>query len=64
VAGKAEHGSFEVDTVPLQGAQRLHRRGAVRGAPRLHPFKPGKRIAVKVIDDRGNEVVKVVDAAR
>jgi adenine-specific DNA-methyltransferase len=25
------------------------------------PFKPGKKIAVKVIDDRGNEVIKVVE---
>jgi adenine-specific DNA-methyltransferase len=25
------------------------------------PFKPGKKIAVKVIDDRGNEVIKLVD---
>ncbi len=25
------------------------------------PFKPGRKIAVKVIDDRGNEVVKVVE---
>lgn len=25
------------------------------------PFKPGRRIAVKVIDDRGNEVIKLVD---
>jgi adenine-specific DNA-methyltransferase len=34
---------------------------ALRGTKSL-PFKPGKRLAVKVIDDRGNEVVKVVDA--
>jgi adenine-specific DNA-methyltransferase len=26
------------------------------------PFKPGKKIAVKVIDDRGNEVIKLVEA--
>jgi len=25
------------------------------------PFKPGARVAVKVVDDRGNEVVKVVE---
>ncbi|MDX2089784.1 MAG: site-specific DNA-methyltransferase [Kofleriaceae bacterium] len=25
------------------------------------PFKPGKKVAVKVIDDRGNEVIKLVD---
>ena len=34
---------------------------ALRGTTSI-PFKPGKRIAVKVIDDRGNEVVKVVGA--
>lgn len=33
---------------------------ALRGTTSI-PFKPGKRIAVKVIDDRGNEVVKVVN---
>ena len=32
---------------------------ALRGTKSL-PFKPGKRIAVKVIDDRGNEVMKVI----
>jgi adenine-specific DNA-methyltransferase len=32
---------------------------ALRGTTSI-PFKPGKRIAVKVIDDRGNEVIKVV----
>jgi adenine-specific DNA-methyltransferase len=26
------------------------------------PFNPGKRIAVTVIDDRGNEVIKLVEA--
>ena len=25
------------------------------------PFKPGKKVAVKVIDDRGNEVIKLID---
>jgi adenine-specific DNA-methyltransferase len=25
------------------------------------PFKPGKKVAVKVIDDRGNEVIKLVE---
>jgi hypothetical protein len=25
------------------------------------PFKAGKRMAVTVIDDRGNEVIKVVE---
>jgi len=33
---------------------------ALRGTTSL-PFKPGKRLALKVIDDRGNEVIKVVD---
>ena len=33
---------------------------ALRGTKSL-PFKPGKKIAVKVVDDRGNEVVKVVE---
>jgi adenine-specific DNA-methyltransferase len=28
------------------------------------PFKPGKRIAVTVVDDRGNEVVKVIEHGR
>ena len=28
------------------------------------PFKPGKKVAVTVIDDRGNEVITVVDAGR
>jgi adenine-specific DNA-methyltransferase len=28
------------------------------------PFKPGARVAVKVIDDRGTEVIKVVDARK
>lgn len=35
---------------------------ALRGTVSI-PFKPGKRIAVKVIDDRGNEVMKVVNVA-
>jgi adenine-specific DNA-methyltransferase len=32
---------------------------ALRGTSSI-PFKPGRRVAVKVIDDRGNEVVKAV----
>lgn len=28
------------------------------------PFKPGRRVAVTVIDDRGHEVIKVVDVTR
>jgi adenine-specific DNA-methyltransferase len=28
------------------------------------PFKPGKKVAVKVVDDRGNEVIKLVDPKR
>jgi adenine-specific DNA-methyltransferase len=35
---------------------------SLRGTTSI-PFKPGKRVAVKVIDDRGNEVVKVVAAS-
>ena len=33
---------------------------SLRGTTSI-PFKPGKKVAVKVIDDRGNEVVKVVN---
>ena len=36
---------------------------ALRGTRSL-PFKPGTRLAVQVIDDRGNEVMKVVDRSR
>lgn len=28
------------------------------------PFRPGNKVAVKVIDDRGNEVIKIVDARK
>jgi adenine-specific DNA-methyltransferase len=28
------------------------------------PFKPGKKVAVTVIDDRGNEVIKIVESAK
>lgn len=28
------------------------------------PFKPGLKVAVKVVDDRGNEVIKLVDARK
>jgi adenine-specific DNA-methyltransferase len=33
---------------------------ALRGTRSL-PFKPGNKVAVTVIDDRGNEVIKLVD---
>ena len=33
---------------------------ALRGTRSL-PFKPGKRVAITVIDDRGNEVIKIID---
>ena len=36
---------------------------ALRGTTSL-PFKPGRRIAVKVVDDRGNEVMKVVEVVK
>ncbi len=44
----------------LKGRIDEERFEALRGTTSL-PFKPGKRIAVKVVDDRGNEVVKVVE---
>ena len=34
----------------------------LRGTESL-PFKPGKKVAVSVIDDRGNEVMKLVEPA-
>jgi adenine-specific DNA-methyltransferase len=46
---KALKGSIDEDTFE-----------ALRGTASI-PFKPGKKVAVKVIDDRGNEVVKVVN---
>lgn len=33
---------------------------ALRGTKSL-PFMPGRRVAVKVVDDRGNEVMKVLE---
>jgi hypothetical protein len=82
-AGKAEHTSFEVQTVSLhiheQVATRAILEAAKRPEPQLKaqidpeafeqmrgtasfPFEPGKqqRIAVKVVDFRENEVVRVM----
>jgi adenine-specific DNA-methyltransferase len=43
----------------LKGSIDEDRFESLRGTTSI-PFKPGKKVAVKVIDDRGNEVVKVV----
>jgi adenine-specific DNA-methyltransferase len=43
----------------LRGSVDPARFESLRGTTSI-PFKPGKRVAVKVVDDRGNEVVKVV----
>ncbi len=55
-AGKAEHTSFELPTVSLHD-----RIEAYRGTVSL-PFEPGanKRVAVKIVDDRGIESLKVI----
>jgi adenine-specific DNA-methyltransferase len=45
----------------LKGSIDAEKFEALRGTTSI-PFKPGNRIAVKVIDDRGNEVIKVVGA--
>jgi adenine-specific DNA-methyltransferase len=45
----------------LKGAIDEDKFETLRGTTSI-PFKPGKKVAVKVIDDRGNEVVKVVSA--
>jgi adenine-specific DNA-methyltransferase len=57
-AGKTKN-PWEKLQKALKGAIDEERFEALRGTTSI-PFKPGKRIAVKVIDDRGNEVVKVV----
>ena len=36
---------------------------ALRGTRSL-PFTPGKKVAITVIDDRGNEVLRVIDSGR
>jgi adenine-specific DNA-methyltransferase len=43
----------------LKGCIDEDRFESLRGTTSI-PFKPGKKVAVKVIDDRGNEVVKMV----
>lgn len=56
-AGKAEHTSFEVPTVSLPVHERIE---AYRGTESL-PFEVGehKRVAVKIVDDRGIERLKI-----
>lgn len=44
----------------LKGTIHEDRFETLRTAKSL-PFKPGKKVAVKVIDDRGNDVIKLVD---
>jgi adenine-specific DNA-methyltransferase len=44
----------------LKGRIDEERFEALRGTTSL-PFKPGKKLAVKVVDDRGNEVIKVLE---
>jgi adenine-specific DNA-methyltransferase len=58
-AGKMKN-PWEKIQKSLKGSIDEERFKALRGTESI-PFKPGKRIAVKVIDDRGNEVVKVVN---
>lgn len=44
----------------LKGTIDEDRFEALRGTTSV-PFTPGEKVAVKVVDDRGNEVVKIVD---
>ncbi len=44
----------------LKGSIDEDRFEALRGTTSV-PFTPGEKVAVKVVDDRGNEVVKIVD---
>lgn len=60
-SGKAKN-PWEKLQKALKGSIDEEKFEALRGTTSI-PFKPGKRIAVKVIDDRGNEVVKVVGVA-
>jgi len=69
-AGKAEHTSFEVPTVSLHVHERIDpktiieavRRRNGTAAPISPPFEPGahKRVAVKIVDDRGIESLEIV----
>ena len=61
-AGKTKN-PWEKLQKALKGSIDEERFEALRGTTSI-PFKPGKRVAVKVIDDRGNEVVKVIEVAR
>lgn len=58
-AGKAKN-PWEKLQRALKGKIDEEKFEALRGTVSL-PFKPGKKLAVKVVDDRGNEVVKVVE---
>lgn len=57
-AGKAKN-PWEKLQKALKGSIDEGKFESLRGITSI-PFKPGKKVAVKVIDDRGNEVVKVV----
>jgi len=62
-AGKAERASFEVPTVSLHVHERIDALiEAYRGVESL-PFTPGKhrRVAVKIIDNRGVESLRVLE---
>jgi len=64
-AGKAEPTSFDVPTVSLHVHERIDPRTIIegyRGTESL-PFAAGehKRIAVKIVDDRGIESLKVLE---
>ena len=71
-SGKAEHTSFEVPTVSLHVHERVEAtpeelaRAVMRfPAPVSLPFEPGDhgRPAVKIVDDRGVESLKIVELA-
>ncbi len=61
--GRATQNPWEKLQKALKGAIDEERFEQLRSTRSL-PFKPGKRVAVTVIDDRGNEVIKVMDLAR
>jgi adenine-specific DNA-methyltransferase len=61
--GRATKNPWEKLQKALKGTIDEERFEALRST-RSVPFKPGKRVAVRVIDDRGNEAVKVVDAGK
>jgi adenine-specific DNA-methyltransferase len=61
--GRSTKNPWEKLQRALKGTIDEDRFETLRGTRSL-PFKPGKKVAVTVIDDRGNEVIKVVDAGR